>query len=71
MTRKNNITDAYCYNCKTPNPRCCHKQKDPDYAFKNDYSERLKNRHELKKKGLQVKNETIDFKNILKYTNFK
>ena len=70
MTRKNNINDAFCYNCKTPNPRCCSKQKEPDYAFKNDYQERLKKRKELAKKGLKVKNETIDIEKILMYTNF-
>jgi len=70
MSRKKNINDAFCYNCVTPNPRCCAKQIDPDYAFNNDYPERLKNSKELAKKGLKVKNETIDLKKILKYTNF-
>ena len=70
MTRKKHINDALCYNCETPNPRCCHKQIDPDYAFKNDYPERLKKRNELAARGLKVKNDTIDLESILKYTTF-
>ena len=70
MSRKKNINDAFCYNCETPNPRCCAKQIDPDYAFNNDYPERLEKRKELDKKGLKVKNENIDIMKILKYTNF-
>ena len=71
MRRTDNIDNAFCYNCPTSNPRCCKSQKDPDYAFKNDYEERLKHRNELAAKGLQVKKEHVDLKNILAFTSFK
>ena len=74
VLRKDNINDALCYNCSTPDARCCADQlrnnKDPDYAFKNDYMTRLENREDLEKRGLQVKNDTIDIKDLLKFTNF-
>jgi len=70
ILRKDNIDKAFCYNCPEANPRCCATQKEPDYAFKNDYQERLKNRKDLKMKGLQVKNDSFNLEDILKYTHF-
>ena len=49
--------DSYplCYNCKNENNKeCCLKQKNPDYAFKNDINERTDHIEILNKKGLKL-----------------
>lgn len=49
--------DSYplCYNCKNENNKeCCLKQKNPDYAFKNDINERTDYIEILNKKGLKL-----------------
>ena len=46
-----------CHNCPPSNPKCCTKTEimaSPDFAFKNDRMERLKNSKELLLRGIIV-----------------
>jgi hypothetical protein len=37
-------SDPFCYNCDPKDIKCCEKQAKPDYAFANDYPERVENK---------------------------
>ena len=46
-----------CHNCPVNNPSCCIKtdlMASPDYMFKDDRMERIKNKDELEQRGISV-----------------
>lgn len=60
---KGPIYAPLCHNCPSiPNCKgiecamCCDLQQEPDYAFENDYNDRVQQKEELNKKGLLVQN---------------
>lgn len=60
---KGSIYAPLCHNCPSiPNcegiecAMCCDLQEEPDYAFDNDYNDRVQQKEELNKKGLLVQN---------------